>query len=297
MRFQPIVYFCILSGPEGVEPVFGRYQSEMDNDFSSLYSFSDLTGVYDEFIAVWYDLETRAFYRYALDLKEYGVINQIFFIAITQGGACVWIPQGNSTRTFYEPVCEVVDIVDLSDEWQRNRNKIQSAYDRRPGISDESGIFKDSVRRLMRRYVYRYHIMVGGEKPIDLKKIDTMRFDGSIHRLSDSGCFDFTVAARPMKSALSWSIDDDDYTLFVWFDEKESANLFGRLYGMHPDTRSDLIVSIDAERRKYGFSLYRQGMKEPLVIPRSACQLIVFKNRFEDYRSENYNQPHGAWVW
>ena len=65
----------------------------------------------------------------------------------------------------------------------------------------------------------------------------------------------------------------------------------------HPETKVDFIIRIDAENKKYELSLYRQGLKEPVIIPEDAYQLIVFKNKFEDYRSENYNQPRGAWIW
>lgn len=74
-------------------------------------------------------------------------------------------------------------------------------------------------------------------------------------------------------------------------------SIFHHFYGAHPETKTDFIIRIDAENKKYELALYRQGLKEPVVIPESAYQLIVFKNKFEDYRSENYDQPRGAWIW
>ena len=47
----------------------------------------------------------------------------------------------------------------------------------------------------------------------------------------------------------------------------------------------------------YELALFRYGLKEPVVIPEEAYQLLVFKNRFEDFRSPNYDQPRGAWIW
>ena len=80
-------------------------------------------------------------------------------------------------------------------------------------------------------------------------------------------------------------------------DENLKIDLFRRFYGAHPETKADFIIRIDPENKKYELALYRQGLKEPVVIPESAYQMIVFKNKFEDYRSANYNQPRGAWIW
>ena len=60
---------------------------------------------------------------------------------------------------------------------------------------------------------------------------------------------------------------------------------------------TDFMIRIDSEKNKYELALYRYGLKEPQVISESAYQLLVFKNKFEYYRSENYNQPRGAWIW
>lgn len=86
-------------------------------------------------------------------------------------------------------------------------------------------------------------------------------------------------------------------SVYLWLDSTIIVHIFERFYGAHPDTKADFIIRIDPENKKYELALYRQGLKEPVVIPESAYQLIVFKNKFEDYRSENYNQPRGAWIW
>lgn len=90
---------------------------------------------------------------------------------------------------------------------------------------------------------------------------------------------------------------DIKYCAVYFMDELKYKSIFDKFYGAHPDTKSDFIIRIDPENRKYELALYRQGLKEPVIIPQSAYQLIVFKNKFEDYRSENYDQPRGAWIW
>ena len=88
-----------------------------------------------------------------------------------------------------------------------------------------------------------------------------------------------------------------EYSVMFYSNVNELTEIFNRFYGAHPDTKTDFIIHIDAKSKKYELGLYRQGLKEPVVIPECAYQLIVFKNKYEDYRSENYNQPRGAWIW
>ena len=130
-----------------------------------------------------------------------------------------------------------------------------------------------------------------------LKYIEESLFDGTYDKLHDDGLLKYHEAGKPKKLAIKWQIDKSEYSAYFWFDNEKICSIFERFYGVHPDTKTDFIVRIDAEKKKYELSLFRQGLKEPLVIPEEAYQLLVFKNKFEDYRSKNYNQERGAWVW
>lgn len=92
-------------------------------------------------------------------------------------------------------------------------------------------------------------------------------------------------------------IGSDSILLHIYFNEDVVFDVIKKTYGAHSDTKTDFIIRIDTKNKKYELALFRQGLKEPVVIPESAYQLIVFKNKFEDYRSENYKQPRGAWIW
>lgn len=101
----------------------------------------------------------------------------------------------------------------------------------------------------------------------------------------------------PKRLSIRLKCDKKEYNCYIWFDGDKISSIFEHFYGAHLDTKTDFIIRIDAENKKYELSLYRQGLKEPRIIPEEAYQLIVFKNKFEDYRSDNYNQKSGAWVW
>ena len=131
----------------------------------------------------------------------------------------------------------------------------------------------------------------------ELDYIEEALFDGTHDKLHDGGLMNYHQAGKPKKLAVKWHIKKSEYTAYFWFEEEEIRAIFDRFYGAHPETKTDFMIRIDSEQNKYELALYRYGLKEPQVISESAYQLLVFKNKFECYRSENYNQPKGAWIW
>lgn len=135
------------------------------------------------------------------------------------------------------------------------------------------------------------------ENKIKFESIEEYLFDGTFNKLHDNGLLKYHKAGKPKKLAIKWHIKKSEYTAYFWFEDEKICSIFERFYGAHPDTKTDFIIRIDAEQKKYELALYRQGLKAPQIIPEDAYQLLVFKNKFEDYRSDNYNQERGAWIW
>lgn len=127
--------------------------------------------------------------------------------------------------------------------------------------------------------------------------IEEALYDGTYDKLHDDRLLNYHEAGKPKKLALKWRVKKSDYSAYFWFEDDAIRAIFDRFYGAHPDTKTDFILHIDPMKNKYELALYRYGLKEPVVIPEEAYQLIVFKNKFEEYRSDNYDQPRGAWVW
>ena len=156
----------------------------------------------------------------------------------------------------------------------------------------------------MRHYNLRYMV-----KEIDVEKenksccdlaiikVAVYNLDGSYDKSNNVRLMSYSEKGKPQIISIEYRINKNEYSTHFWLDEGELSHIFDRFYGAHPETKTDFIIRIDAENKKYELALYRQGLKEPVMIPKSAYQLIVFKNKFEDYRSENYNQPRGAWIW
>ncbi len=131
----------------------------------------------------------------------------------------------------------------------------------------------------------------------ELDYIEETLFDGTHDKLHDGGLMNYHQAGKPKKLSVKWHIKKSEYTAYFWFEDEEIREIFDRFYGAHPDTKTDFMIRIDSDKKKFELALFRYGLKEPVVISESAYQLIVFKNKFEYFRSENYNQPRGAWVW
>lgn len=152
-------------------------------------------------------------------------------------------------------------------------------------------------------YLYKWHLhfLCNYKNDTDSKlQIENISFNVKPHSNQDEYPMlinTYLLRPIPLRIRLSFIYIKTIYAFYLFFDFDKLSSIFRFFYGAHPETKTDFIIRIDAENKKYELALYRQGLKEPVVIPESAYQLIVFKNKFEDYRSENYNQPRGAWIW
>lgn len=131
----------------------------------------------------------------------------------------------------------------------------------------------------------------------ELDFIEEALYDGTHDKLHDGGLMQYHEAGKPKKLTIKWHIKKSEYMAYFWFEDEAIRAIFDRFYGIHLETKTDFIIHIDPEKKKYQLSLFRYGLQEPRIIPEDAYQLIVFKNKFEHFRSENYDQPRGAWIW
>lgn len=127
--------------------------------------------------------------------------------------------------------------------------------------------------------------------------IEEALFDGTHDKLHDGGLMNYHQAGKPKKLAIKWHVKKSEYTAYFWFEDEGIHSVFDKFYGVHPEIKVDLLIRIDPEKNKYELSLYRCGLREPQVISENVYQLLVFKNKFERFRSDNYNQERGAWIW
>lgn len=177
----------------------------------------------------------------------------------------------------------------LKDEYT---NFLNSEYE---GVWDN---FDYNINDLVKHYNFKYNCQVTyfGVN-IDAFELNVKYSDGSFNKNENENLIKSEALSIPQRLNLRWSINSIDFQACYFFNFESTKSFFDRFYGAHPETKTDFIIQIDTVNNKYELSLYRQGLKEPVIIPDYAYELIVFKNKFEYYRSENYHQPRGAWIW
>ena len=163
--------------------------------------------------------------------------------------------------------------------------------------------------RMMQQFTYRFQPILKkwdddrkewtdyaeDEKKPELDFVEVKCHDGTFDRLRDGSLLNYHEAGKPSRVCVGWHVGKRDYSAYFFFSHDELVPLFRTCYGAHPETKVDFLLQIDPENDKYEPALFRYGMKEPLAIGDDASQVLVFRNKFECYRSPNYSQPKGAW--
>lgn len=218
------------------------------------------------------------------------------------GHMAVWLACDTESKLLYFNTCKIIPKVTQNVLDTLELNRYISGYN--PTENSNSTYNNSSsltIQALMKQYDYRLCLDFITDKKSDdcpqLQVVAVKNYDGTFDKTNNGALMTYHITGKPWKLSFQWEWSKTVYSAYFWMDEEEITKVFERFYGAHPETKTDFIIRIDAENKKYELALYRQGLKEPVVIPESAYQLIVFKNKFEDYRSENYNQPRGAWIW
>lgn len=276
---------------------------------------------------LWLSIIDKYIYSYILPLEDLAANdNDNLLIGCSSNGIiCIWRYDKCSSVILHHTK---VDFIENNLAFQiRTNETITFADNERYSLEDMCEVFnielskeinlarRDNVffDNWMKQFTYRYQVFFehwdeDGEKWIKYNEeedelipefdyIEESLYDGTHDKLHDGGLMKYHQAGKPKKLRVEWHIGKSEYSAYFWFEDERIREVFDRFYGAHPDTKTDFIIRIDAEKRKYELALYRYGLKEPQVIPEDVYQLLVFKNKFEDYRSDNYNQERGAWIW
>lgn len=157
----------------------------------------------------------------------------------------------------------------------------------------------------MRQYNYRcvllngyISFLNGTPELMEYEEIKVKLFDGTYDKTNYGSICQYHLGAIPKVLMIRWKEVRNIYSsVCIWFYKEVSYNVFEHFYGKHPDTKTDLIVNINTVDKQLSISLFRPKLKSPIPIKDSGYEFIVFKNGLEQFRSDNYNQPCGAWIW
>ena len=245
----------------------------------------------------YYSCQENSFYYTRGQLK---IPKDILKIAFAPYGIISFIG-GNSKKTILARCSEAIEVdlslKEISEIYRKQYVKVSKPI--------SLVLFKQYAEQYCYRYLFlfkypknnEYHNDEAGGAIYELDYVEEVLYDGTHDKLHDGGLLKYHQAGKPKKLAIKWSIGKSEYSAYFWFEDERVHKVFDKFYGAHRNTKTDLIIGIDARNKKYELALFRCGLKEPQIIPESAYQLIIFKNKFEDYRSENYNQERGAWIW
>lgn len=252
------------------------------------------------------------YYSYC-ERKLYYINEQCYFernnIAKYQSLVLGFAPYGKVVVWNYDKVKSVVLCSLQCPELDKMEYKEYIANFTQDGVNVFTYIPYDLFNNYMKQFIYRYQARFekwDEGKWEKYKEYDTLLvfdyieealYDGTHDKLHDGGLMKYHEAGKPKKLKVQFHVGKAEYSAYFWFEDERIKEVFDRFYGAHPDTKTDFIIKIDAERNKYQVAMYRYGLKEPVVLADDVFQLIVFRNKFECYRSENYNQPRGAWIW
>lgn len=322
-------FFAVLGFPNGESlsvpykyPLKGEWGDILSFEFTEPISFSipiSIDAVYlsivegkfysiQKGISSLYDKDPKAMdgYNILVGFAPYGCI--VIWLWSSMKSVLLSVLQGEQIDVSIEdfsPNSKEKDISEICKKYIKRYQDVEFNLNKN-GLP-HSNLFNNYMKQFTHRYLVIFEewntqnkLWVEYEKENIQPKFDTieeMLFDGTFDKLNDGRLLKYHQAGKPKKLALKWHICKSEYSAYFWFEEEPIREVFDKFYGAHPDTKTDFIIRIDAKNRKYELALYRYGLKEPQVIPENVYQLLVFKNKFEDYRSDNYNQERGAWIW
>ena len=170
---------------------------------------------------------------------------------------------------------------------------------------------RDLFDRYMQQFNYRYVVEFGhwdeekeewkpyeeDEVKPEFDYIEEALYDGTHDKLHDGGLMEYHQAGKPKKLALQWHIKKSEYSAFLWMDDMKIRAAFEAFYHDYPEAEMDFLFHIDPQKNKYQILFSCLDTEQPIQLNEEAYQMIVFKSKFEYYRSNNYNQQRGAWIW
>lgn len=165
--------------------------------------------------------------------------------------------------------------------------------------------------RYMQQFNYRYVVEFGhwdeekkewkdyeGEEVrLEFEYIEEALYDGTHDKLHDGGLMQYHQAGKPKKLALQYHVKKSEYSVYLWFEDLKIRAAFENFYREYPEAQMDFLFRIDPEKNIYQILFTCKEAEQPVPLHEEAYQMIVFKSKFERYRTKNYNQPRGAWIW
>lgn len=277
------------------------------------YSFSNIKDGRYEFSIIWKSETNHKWYflEKVLLIDDCSDTSMLRFALFPNGVISIWKDELNYSSLILYSLGE--DITSSFTDYSGRYNEIFQTWEKEYcafesteiTLSQDEYIYSGCEHwgKMFKQYLYRIVIADDTSCELvfdtDIKEylVESIGIDCTYNKSHDSSLLRYSLRGCLERISVVYSVGRTEFRIYFWFEDEKICTIFERFYGAHPDTKTDFIIRIDAEKKKYELALFRQGLKEPQIIPEDAYQLLVFKNKFEHYRSDNYNQESGAWIW
>ncbi len=241
------------------------------------------------------ELNDQLFSHIVVGMAPYGGV-AVWFVGVRKSILIDWFhcEEISVNMSDFVPTDPTISLQDYCNFYIDNDEQVKSNLVTN-GLPD-----KELFNKLMKQFCYKYKTIFEKDKQIITPKIvyiEESLFDGTLDKVHENNLIEYNNAGIPQKLSLNWKIDNSKYTAYFWFDEKQILDTYDKFYVSNKETKAEFIIRIDPYTNKYQLSLENNETKHTVVVDQNTYQMIVFKDDFSCYRSENYNQEKGAWVW
>ena len=146
--------------------------------------------------------------------------------------------------------------------------------------------------RYMQKFNYRFTPKFENEEAV-FEEIELYYYNGELNTTNSGEHAENALRAKPSKIVLNWSTGDAQYGGYFWTDEKKIIETFDKFYKDDTQKAGNLFIEVGASNEQFKFFL--QDDTTTVEIPAEEIEMIVFKNKYEFFRNENYNRPIGGW--
>jgi hypothetical protein len=146
--------------------------------------------------------------------------------------------------------------------------------------------------RYMQKFNYRIIPKFENEEAA-FEGIELYYYNGEFNTTDPKEHAENAMRAKPYKIVLNWSVGKNQYGGYFWTDEKKIIDIFSKYYDNDVQKEGNFVIEVGKSNDQFKFSL--QDNSSRVEIPIEEMQIIVFNNKFEFFKSQNYNRPQGGW--
>lgn len=304
MKIEPLLYYSYLETARSRQKVFARYNEDVAIAFCASYSFDQIGLGQKKIESVWYDPYLSKSFCATIQIDDDESIDlsraYLDMLFCMGGKLYVWLISPERAILVKNIIIKDIDIdYTLSDDsWYRAKEVVRKNYNARSAeYRKRILIMHSNFDMLFKQYMLKF-VPIFSERSLILDcSLETRAYDGCRLTLQAADFQKYHEMGKPKNLAVKWKEGKSDYSAYFWFDESCIRKSFELFCGENTDIKIEFLIQFDSEHRQFELMLYSQDSKKLLLIPNETYQLLVFKNKFEEYRSENYNQKSGAWLW